>query len=82
MYDTWSIHYEHDGIDQPPVAGADQGANGFDDNNDGVVDDPDELEAPPPYSAPLRGIQIKIRVFDPDSQKVREVTVRHDFMNR
>ena len=86
MFDTWSTHYEHDGVDQDGIAGIDQGTNGFDDNisgtPDGVVDDPSELEAPPPYSAPLRGIQIKIRVFDPDSQKVREVTVRHDFMNR
>ncbi len=82
VWDTWSIHYEHDGIDQGGAAGSDEGTNGFDDNNDGVVDDPDEQEAPPPYNVPLRGIQIKIRVFDPDSQQIREVTVQHDFMNQ
>ena len=82
IWDTWSIHYEHDGRDQDGVDGNDQGTNGFDDNNDGVVDDPGEMEAPPPYPYPLRGIQIKIRVFDPDSQQIREVTIQHDFMNR
>jgi len=38
--------------------------------------------APQPYSAPplgLRGIQIKIRVFEPDSRQIREVTIIHDF---
>ncbi len=83
VWDTWSIHYEHDGLIQDGNATTpDQGTNGFDDNGDGVVDDPGEMEAPPPYPARLRGIQIKIRVFDPDSQQIREVTVRHDFMNR
>ncbi|MBN2293514.1 MAG: prepilin-type N-terminal cleavage/methylation domain-containing protein [Pirellulales bacterium] len=84
VYDTWSIHYEHDGKDQDdggpgPV---DEGTNGFDDDGNGVVDDPGELEAPPPYPYPLRGIQIKIRVYDPDSQQVREVTIKHDFLQR
>ena len=93
IYDTWSTHYEHDGINQDEVEEnldpndnelllTDEGSNGFDDNGDGVVDDPDEREAPPPYDVPLRGIQVKIRVFDPDSQKVREVTVRHDFLKK
>jgi hypothetical protein len=31
-YDTWSFHYEHDGIDQDGVGGADQGTNGLVDN--------------------------------------------------
>ncbi|HEY4309582.1 MAG TPA: prepilin-type N-terminal cleavage/methylation domain-containing protein [Pirellulales bacterium] len=79
-YDTGSWHYENDGIDQDGVNGADQGTNGLDDNGDGVVDDVGELEAPPPYSAPLRGIQIKIRCFDADSQEIREVTVVQEFV--
>ena len=78
-YDTWSFHYEHDGIDQDGSLGADQGTNGFDDNGDGIVDDVLEMEAGPPYPAPLRGIQVKIRTFEPDSRQVREVTVIADF---
>ncbi|MBN2476922.1 MAG: hypothetical protein JXB62_20105 [Pirellulales bacterium] len=73
-YDTWSFHYEHDGVD------GDEGTNGFDDDSDGVVDDADEMEAPPPYAAPLRGIQVKIRVFEPSSRQIREVTIVQDFL--
>jgi hypothetical protein len=46
----------------------------------GLVDEPAEMEAPPPYPVPLRGIQIKIRCYEPDSRQVREVTVVHDFL--
>lgn len=91
VYDTGSWHYENDGINQGPMIsgtdnGADEGTNGLDDNGDGVVDDLGELEAPPPYfdpirgGYPLRGIQIKIRCFDPDSQEIREVTVVQEFV--
>ena len=82
VYDTWSFHYEHDGIDQDGVGGTDQGTNGFDDDNNGVVDDPLEMETSPPYPEPLRGIQVKLRVFEPDSRQVREVTVKQDFLPR
>jgi hypothetical protein len=72
----------------------DEGTDGFDNDGDGEVDDAldldidgdralnmqeyGELETSPPYPKPLRGIQIKIRVFEPDSRKVREVTVIAD----
>jgi hypothetical protein len=80
VYDTWSFHYEHDGQDQNVNNLIDEGTNGFDDNNDGAVDDYNELEMPPPYPYPLRGIQIKIRAFEPDSRQIREVTVVVDFV--
>ncbi|MCX7426404.1 MAG: hypothetical protein NTW96_12375 [Planctomycetia bacterium] len=83
VYDTWSTHYEHDGINQKnPLdpAHADLGTNGFDDNNDGVVDDPGEMDTSPPYPVPLRGIQVRIRVFEPDSRQIREVTITQDFL--
>ena len=44
------------------------------------VDDPSELEAPPPYRYPLRGIQIKIRAFENDTKQVREVTIVNEFL--
>ena len=34
----------------------------------------------PPYPIPLRGIQVKIRTFEPDSRQVHEVTVIQDFL--
>jgi len=72
VYDTWSDHYEIGG----------QGKDGLDNNGDGIVDDAGELLYPPPFTAPLRGIQIKIRVFEPDSRQIREVTIVHDFTSK
>ena len=46
---------------------------------DGIVDSADEMLTSPPYPVPLRGIQVKIRVFEPDSRQIREVTVIQDF---
>ncbi len=34
----------------------------------------------PPYPYPLRGVQIKIRVYEPNSKLVREVTVEETFV--
>jgi len=79
-YCTWSFHYEQDGINQDEDDMADEGTNGFDDDGSGGVDDVGELETLPPYPVPLRGIQVKIRVFDPDSRSIREVTVVQDFL--
>ena len=41
VYDTWSTHYEADGVDQDGQLGADQGTNGFDDDGDGLIDEAD-----------------------------------------
>ena len=92
-YDTWSTHYEANGIDEDGVAGADQGTNGLDDavparadgpvaaqDADGVADDSGELETAPPYPFPLRGIEVRIRCYEPESRQVRQVTVRHAFV--
>jgi prepilin-type N-terminal cleavage/methylation domain-containing protein len=72
VYDTWSLHYEYGGT----------GTDGFDNDGNGVVDDVGEMVAPPPYAVPLRGIQIKIRVFEPDSKQIREVTIVQDFVGK
>lgn len=79
VYDTWSTHYEVEGRGAGDTS-AGQLVNGFDDNNNGLVDDPTEAIAPPPYPAPLRGIQVKIRTFEPDSRQIRELTVVQDFL--
>jgi type II secretory pathway component PulJ len=81
VYDTWSTHYEADGLDQGRLAGPDEGSDGLDNDNRGGVDDAGEQEAPPPYPVPLRGIQVKIRVYEHDSRQVREVTVVQDFLS-
>ena len=92
VYDTYSFHYECDGIRQPTATctATDAATNGFDDDGNGIVDDivyngdpsTGENETAPPYPIPLRGIQVKIRIFEPDSRQIREVTVVQDFLSQ
>jgi type II secretory pathway pseudopilin PulG len=86
VYDT-GCFYENEGIyhlDQNGNIQVDtpggESTNGLDDDNDGIVDDKTEQLSTPPYPVPLRGIQIKIRCFEPDSRQIREVTIEHDFL--
>jgi type II secretory pathway pseudopilin PulG len=94
-YDTWSTHYESDGIDQDGFNGNDQGTNGLDDidptfadpfdqvtSKDQAVngtDDVGERETSPPYDVPLRGMQVKIRIYERDTRQIREATVTKNF---
>lgn len=85
VYDTWSLHYEGDGVQQFPNAGytADTFTNGLDDDSDYVIDNyPKEAETLPPYPVPLRGIQITIRVYEPSTRQVRQRTIQQDFLAR
>ena len=86
-WDTWSTHYENNGVDEDNVPGAplwakvpDQGTDGLDNNANGEVDEPVEFETSPPYPFPLRGIEIRIRCYEPSSRQVRQTTVRHTFV--
>jgi type II secretory pathway pseudopilin PulG len=82
-YDTWSYHYEHDGINQSlntstgkvtgGTANADQGTDGF-------QDDVGKYETSPPYPVPLRGIKVIIRCYEPDSRQFHEVSVVESFV--
>ncbi|MFM7107450.1 MAG: type II secretion system protein J [Planctomycetaceae bacterium] len=80
VYDTWSLHTEFNNVTDGSVQ--DQGTNLADNNGNGVVDDAGELEASPPYNVPLRGVEIRIRCYDPSSQEVRQITVQHSFIAR
>jgi len=79
-YCTWSTHYEANGIDDDGDGLVDQGTDGLDDNGNGLIDDADEQETAPPYPYPLRGIEVRIRVYEPTSRQVRQVTVRQTFV--
>ena len=37
---------------------------------------------PPPYSQPLTGIQIQIRMTDPRNERVKVLTIRQDFRDK
>lgn len=58
----------------------------YDVDGDGLFtspgDDPGELETLPPYRFPLRGIEIRLRCYEPSSRQVRQVTIRHSFVPR
>ena len=88
-YDTWSLHYEYDGLNQDGDDDVDEGTDGLDNGVAGLglddlvntgVDDFSERETSPPYPYPLRGLQVKVRVYEPDSQTVHQVTVTADFL--
>jgi type II secretory pathway component PulJ len=95
-YDTWSTHYEADGRDSDGDGAFDEGSDGLDNDSDGLIDEPDrdlngdgdtadagelgEAETAPPYPHALRGIEVRIRCYEPSSRQVRQVTVRHSFV--
>jgi hypothetical protein len=81
-YDTWSFHYEHDGIDQDAFRGAsvDQGSNGLDDDAQSGIDDPNERETSPPYPVALRGLRATIRMVENDTQQVRQTSISVSFI--
>ena len=95
-WDTGSTHYESDGVDQDDDGVKDPGTNGIDDNSDGIVDnglmdlngdgdfedagESGELETTVPYPFPLRGIEVRLRCYEPSSRQVRQITIRHTFV--
>lgn len=80
-YDTWTIEYERDGLDQNSNNLIEEGLDGIDNPNIGRygVDDNLEAETEPPYLYPLRGFQVIIRAFQNSQQQMRQFTVSHDF---
>ncbi len=79
-YCTWSPHYETDGIDQDGILGADQGTNGFDDDDINGVDDDGERETAPPYPFPVRGIEVTFRIIEKNTRQVRQTSVIQNFL--
>jgi type II secretory pathway component PulJ len=81
-YDSWSQGYEYYAIGAP-TGTYNYSNNGFDNdqpNGANGVNDAGERLTSPPYPVPLRGVQIKIRVYEPTSRQVREVTVTETFL--
>ncbi|NQW48798.1 MAG: prepilin-type N-terminal cleavage/methylation domain-containing protein [Planctomycetes bacterium] len=80
-YDTWSTHYESNGVNEDSDTDSlvDEATNGLDDNANGLVDDSLENEVPPPYAVPLRAIEVRLRCYDPVSRQVRQTTIRQAF---
>ena len=79
-WDTWSTHYESNGIRENGPGVADQGTDGIDNDANGQVDEPGEQETSPPYPFPLRGLEVRLRAYEPSSRQIRQMTVRHTFV--
>lgn len=78
-YDTWSRHYEFDGVDSDGDGTIDESTSGIDTNNDTWPEATADAETSPPYPVPLRGLEVRIRCYEPTSKQVRQITIRHAF---
>lgn len=78
-YDTWSRHYEINGLDDDGDGVVDEGSNGTDTDGDGWPEYSGTAETSPPYPAALRGVEVRIRCYEPHSKQVRQITLRHSF---
>jgi prepilin-type N-terminal cleavage/methylation domain-containing protein len=73
VWDTWSTDYSN-----APQTGIN--ARGFPIGP--PFSQPVYPSYPPPYPAPLRGIQIQIRVTDPRNERIKTLTIRQDFSDK
>jgi hypothetical protein len=78
-YDTWSRHYEFNGVDDDHDGIIDEASNGIDANEDGWPEATGDTETMPPYPLPLRGLEIRLRCYEPISKQIRQLTIRHAF---
>jgi len=77
VWDTWSTTYT-----RAPATGIDP-TNGTPVGPIAAFATPPVYPSyPPPYPAPLRGIQIQIRVADQVGQRVKVLTIRQDFTDK
>jgi type II secretory pathway component PulJ len=91
-YESNGFDDDNDGVTDEGADGLDNDSDGkvdespYDVDGDGVFtgagDDPGELETLPPYRFPLRGIEVRLRCYEPSSRQVRQVTIRHSFVPR
>ena len=78
-YDTWSRDYEVNGLDDDGDGVVDEGSNGTDTDGDGWPEYSGTAETSPPYPVALRGVEVRIRCYEPHSKQVRQITIRHSF---
>jgi len=80
-YDTWSRHYEFNGVDDDGDGVVDEAVQGVDGaDTDTYPENTLDTETSPPYPVRLRGLEVRLRCYEPSSQQVRQVTIRHSFV--
>jgi len=58
--------------------GIDLGRDGLDNNANELIDEVLEEETSAPYVVPLKGLQVRVRVEDPDTRLIKQMTVELD----
>ncbi len=58
----------------------DIGTDGIDNDSTGGIDDVNELETRPPFACELRGIRISIRMEDPATRIVKQMSIGKEFL--
>ena len=54
------------------------GTNGIDDNDDGIIDSDEKLL--PPYNVRIRGIEMSIRLYEPNAGQATQMTLRQSMV--
>ena len=80
VWDTWTPEYESDGFDQDLDDEDDQGTNGVNDGGSNVIDDPGERETIPPYTQPIRGLKVTLRLVEKGTKQVHQISIIHSFV--
>ncbi len=82
ILDTFSKHYESNGIDDDDGGGGlvDEATNGLDDDGANGVDDNGERETLPPYPFRISGIKVSFRIVERTTKQVRQTSVVHSFL--
>ena len=89
-YDTGTSQYNRNSANDSGSNGIDDDGDGLideadiDANGDGTIDatpaEQGELDASPPYNAPIRGLKFTMRVLEPNTKQVRQLTVKKSFV--
>jgi type II secretory pathway pseudopilin PulG len=94
LYNLANTDWQVDGLDNDNNNGVDDpaeadtrspypcwvGDNGVDDDGQNGIDDSTEQGYPRPMSTVLRGIEVRIRVYEPGTRQTRQATVTTDFI--
>ncbi len=60
----------------------DAGSDGIDNNNTAGVDDASEMETSAPFPFPLRGLKISVRMEDPRTRQVKQMSTAKEFVTQ
>ncbi len=89
-YDTGTSQYNRNTPNDRGSNGIDDDVDGLidesdiDENNNGVIDigttEVGELDAPPAYDVPIRGVKFTMRVIEPNTNQVRQLSVSKSYV--